>query len=525
MASNSSNSDGGAPGPAAKSGFSMSFGGAAKSKLKKKKAVVVAVPGFAQEQQAKQLDLITSLTDGGFESTLQQKEEIKELVIPLIKQVQWRSDGGHASDGDEADDGKDSDKPAKKAKTLAEQHADRFGPETIAEDGADANPEAIPILMQNRVPGYDDAKDDKDKYKNDMMQRPEETSMDEYSVMPVTSFGLAMLKGMGYKEGGAIGGVNKSVAKPRVGIPRPKLLGIGAKPGINQLINGKKEKKYIKQSESRVKKDMVAATGPDGKARHMRDFDEELVERETVEIRAGARVVLTGGSYKGKLGTIESIKREKINVKLQLGSNVIAVREEYVKPLARAEYAKLTRQTGTASEGSSDHRRDERSDDRDRSRKRKMDSDRERDRDRDRDGDGGSSKHRSDRSGSSGQRSWLAPNIRVRVVNDRYKKGKYYNNKVRLVDVTRPGLCNCVTDQGKLLECLEEIDLETIVPRDVGTKVLIVRGKLKGRRARLMERNKDRQRAIIQVMGEPEVEKVYFEDISEYVGPDDDEDY
>ena len=50
--------------------------------------------------------------------------------------------------------------------------------------------------------------------------------------------------------------------------------------------------------------------------------------------------------------------------------------------------------------------------------------------------------------------SWLHKNIRVRVTSNSLKGGRYYNVKVLIADVTRPGYCNVVTPDGKMLEGL-----------------------------------------------------------------------
>lgn len=58
----------------------------------------------------------------------------------------------------------------------------------------------IPLIMQNKVPeGYETDE------KMDVSLRPEESTLEDYDRIPIERFGLAMLKGMGWKEGDAIG--------------------------------------------------------------------------------------------------------------------------------------------------------------------------------------------------------------------------------------------------------------------------------------------------------------------------------
>ena len=71
-----------------------------------------------------------------------------------------------------------------------------------------------------------------DRFRADVASRPNVSTLEDYAAVPVEEFGAALLRGMGWKEGEAIG-------KRRAGIPAPKepkfkerrpaLLGIGAK--------------------------------------------------------------------------------------------------------------------------------------------------------------------------------------------------------------------------------------------------------------------------------------------------------
>ena len=60
--------------------------------------------------------------------------------------------------------------------------------------------------------------------------------MEEYDYVPVSSFGSALLRGMGWSEGSAIGNTNKGVCEPIEYIPRHKggFFYIGAS-GISSL--------------------------------------------------------------------------------------------------------------------------------------------------------------------------------------------------------------------------------------------------------------------------------------------------
>lgn len=78
--------------------------------------------------------------------------------------------------------------------------------------------------------------DETSSFRTDVASRPEPASLDQYNAIPVEEFGAALLRGMGWKDGQAIGRGNygSSAAadranKPRVPERRPGFLGIGAK--------------------------------------------------------------------------------------------------------------------------------------------------------------------------------------------------------------------------------------------------------------------------------------------------------
>ena len=68
-----------------------------------------------------------------------------------------------------------------------------------------------------------------DRFRADVASRPDVASLDDYERIPVEDFGSAMLRGMGWKEGQAIGKAGGKAAKEQKVERRPALLGIGAK--------------------------------------------------------------------------------------------------------------------------------------------------------------------------------------------------------------------------------------------------------------------------------------------------------
>jgi hypothetical protein len=81
-----------------------------------------------------------------------------------------------------------------------------------------------------------------DAYRQDVAELPDSATMDDYERVPVSQFGAALLRGMGWKEGTAASRKNKGPIEPWLPTARPALLGIGAKEK-EVLDDGSKKKK------------------------------------------------------------------------------------------------------------------------------------------------------------------------------------------------------------------------------------------------------------------------------------------
>ncbi|KAI0758564.1 DExH-box splicing factor binding site-domain-containing protein [Trametes elegans] len=68
-----------------------------------------------------------------------------------------------------------------------------------------------------------------DAYKQDVEELPESAMLADYERVPVSQFGAALLRGMGWKEGTAASKKGKGPVEPYLLPARPALLGIGAK--------------------------------------------------------------------------------------------------------------------------------------------------------------------------------------------------------------------------------------------------------------------------------------------------------
>lgn len=96
----------------------------------------------------------------------------------------------------------------------------------------------IPVLAEDDQydnptdPSYPEYANEDDRFKADVASRPDVATLDDYSATPVEEFGAALLRGMGWKDGEAVGKRRAGLPAPKKPIikeRRPNLLGIGAK--------------------------------------------------------------------------------------------------------------------------------------------------------------------------------------------------------------------------------------------------------------------------------------------------------
>lgn len=90
-------------------------------------------------------------------------------------------------------------------------------------------------------------------YRQDVQEFPDEATLDDYARVPVSQFGAALLRGMGWKEGSTTTAKGKKNIEPWLPTARPALLGIGAKEqevlddgsGKGKGKGGVKVKRYV----------------------------------------------------------------------------------------------------------------------------------------------------------------------------------------------------------------------------------------------------------------------------------------
>lgn len=116
---------------------------------------------------------------------------------------------------------------------------------------------------------------------------------------------------------------------------------------------------------------------------------------------------------------------------------------------------------------------------------------------------------------------WLRSQIRVRIIDDHWKDGRYANEKVIVEDVLGKDVCLCRTDSGRLLDDVRMDMLETVLPRSSvqdEVPVIVVAGKYTGELGHIVERDKKASVAYVEFTHDKSVHKLGFDYVCEYVG-------
>lgn len=491
--------------PSIKSTVSFGF-----SKKIETKRLDNSIAGEKNEDKNERPDFVLSVEEKEIKSSAPQlKVNKREYVIPLIKQNLWRNASQQPST-DTHTGTSQNDLDSLAARELMEE-ATRYN-ETWDERGkSDANL-SIPLMMQNKVPdGFETDE------KLNVTLRPDEPDDAVYDEIPVEQFGFAMLRGMGWKEGMGIG-KNSKVIAPIEATLRPKGLGLGADRSQASSVAKKKEKRL-----------------------------EDTNENDLCIMKKGAHCVIVDGKHKDLYGIVEGIDEDnaRVVVQLALSGQTVTVMQFCVRVVDAKEYEKYSKYLN---KGKADKYRDEdkQQNGRDRQEKIIRDDDKKshsnKRKSREAINDQSTrdskkqqkcsmevaSKSRHHRSQSavcvSTGKMWLCPNLRVRIVDKKFKGGRYYKEKVVVLDMVSADSAVCRTDDGKVLEGLTHSMVETVIPKSDESHVMVCHGSYKQHLAKLVQKNKDKCIALVQLLKDRDtVLEMEFDHICEYTGNVDEE--
>ncbi|XP_046544903.1 LOW QUALITY PROTEIN: G-patch domain and KOW motifs-containing protein-like [Haliotis rubra] len=491
---------------AKKGGFSFGFA----KKIDNKK-LQTSVVSDSEKKKEEETDFVYSFEGKEVKSSKPTDTAPKQFVIPLIKSNNWRTPFLEKKDQlkEESDktnsvDSKDDTEPkvVKEDLTLTEQATREIIEASALENqnwtgrGQPDPNLSVPLLVRNKVPEGFETDD-----KLDVSLRPDGPEDADYEQIPIDQFGFAMLRGMGWKDGEGIG-KNKELVPPPEAILRPKGLGLGADRSTNlQMKNG-----------------AVSEKGHD--------------KEDELELKKGAFCLITKGTSRDMYGVIEGLDDDnaRIMVKLTLSGKIVTISQYSVELVSKKDYEKFSKYLNKGKVDKYKKEEEKKKKDKHRSRSR---SPHEKSR-RKKSHRGHSRsphddrKHADHKDKKAKQENgynandvylWARPDIRVRIVDKKFKSGKYYKSKVIVVDVVSVDNCVCRTEEGRVLEGLSQSSLETVIPKHDHAHALIVSGKYKGQIGEVVKRSKEKCEALLQLLSDRDIIlKLGYDDICEYVG-------
>ncbi|XP_067408291.1 G-patch domain and KOW motifs-containing protein [Emydura macquarii macquarii] len=419
------------------------------------------------------------------------------LVVPLIQRNQWKKPETPAAGPPDrpGDEGVES-QAVREIIEECRQSQERW------ESGSKADPSlAIPLLLQNRVPdGYEDGS------RVDVSLRPESATEADYEVVPVEAYGIAMLRGMGWKEGEGIGCTFKQDVKPLEHQLRPRGLGLGADRSAIQDLQVAGPRRPPKPGEER-----------------------RGGEEEPLGLVAGGAVLIAAGPHKDLYGKIAGVDPDNARamVKLAIGDKMVTVSQHGLRAVTQKEYERHAKDLSCFSKAQKEKEEKQRNGATDVPDARRQDKGEEKDRKRKQPAELESdaravkqSKGSSRGSSSSSAPHWLQRDLRVRFVDKLYKRGKYYNTKMLIEDVLSPDTCVCRTEEGRVLDDIQEAMLETVIPRGAADRVMVVLGEHAGKVGQILQRDHQRSQALVQLQGteDGDLLALDYDAVCQYVG-------
>ncbi|KAF3861000.1 hypothetical protein F7725_001255 [Dissostichus mawsoni] len=254
---------------------------------------------------------------------------------------------------------------------------------------------------------------------------------------------------------------------------------------------------------------------------------EEREKEEELVMGPGGFVLVQSGAHKELYGKIEGLDPDnaRVVVKLAIGGRSATISQHAVKLVGRTEYEKNCKDLTRLSRA---HKEKEKEKEREKEKEQQRQEEKE-----SRSKDERKRKHRE----SSQDRdkppvkearrpppppSWLQRDLKVRFIDKSFKGGKYYNSKMCVEDVLSPSTCICRTDEGRLIDDVKQGMLETIIPKLESESIMVVLGEHRGQVGRILQRDKNKCRAMVQL--DRHEEKVFMLDydiICQYVGETD----
>ena len=381
---------------------------------------------------------------------------------------------------------------------------------------------------------------DSGRFKNDLTKLPEMANAEKYAAMPIENFGEAMLRGMGWTEGRAVCKREKEEVKAAMPVSRPTGLGLGAKPALAES----KPKRITKPGDTPVPKQDLVYIDSSGRERSRRPLDAQLTQRQAAGPQRDKHMQIIAGTHEGLACKVEALKpviegrSAKASVYLLDSHQTVTVRCEDLAErweVLPNHSQQPQQQHASSSAAMNGHRASSSTDQRAFQRSSHSPKRVATDEPASQAVANGSSHKRSKSSHGSKQEAgpeqpkpsssqqdppWLAEHIMVKVIDKHLGRGRLYLQKAEIINVQAPTICSIhFTATNETVDNVQQDQLETVVPRKEGSRVLILTGASKGQKAWLLQRNSNSGAAAVRPTMDPDtILRLAFDSISEYVG-------
>ena len=381
-------------------------------------------------------------------------------------------------------------------------------------------------------------------------------------VIPLEEYGVALLRGMGWKgPGDAVGRANKADVQPVLMKRREERMGLGADTAAKQNGQVLLPHQQARTNTNGDKAAVAAATEPSPAVSRPQSaatalrakVGSRVLSLASQQLRVNSLIYVAAGRHRRQYGRVkemtqrtkrvedegdhreerEAERRYKLEVQLNSGeyisveSNDVDVLDERALPDDHPAFGRVKREDEERRHNQPPDERRER--DSQQSKKNEYD-------------DRPDKRHKSSHphtslttaptlssrsspparpaspslSHSSGRPVWCAPHLRVRVVSRSMSSGSCFRCKARVVDVPAASAIELLLDDGRTVTASEQ-QLETVIPSEKGGAVQVVRGELRGQVGELIERDSKRGVAVVQLEDDLQVHTLDFDDICERV--------
>lgn len=351
-------------------------------------------------------------------------------------------------------------KPKKRKRLIIPSKGNAWKPESVKDElTRDAmneilsNPSDITADAPRLIDSADNNKTSSLKFPGVVPQK--ESTLDDYGDIPISEFGAALMRGMGWEKGRGIG----------------------------------KKRQLVEPVDFALKKRTLGVT--------IHEEEAAEADRRFHEFKLGDYIEVAGGHDKGKHAKILSLSLETSRCIVRLPSEeMVDLAIINIIKGDREEYLRQRDQEAASApdifNGNHQHVEDKKPS--------KL------------------PEHSNGATQKKPKKAWLHQDLLVRVVSRDFADGKYYCKKVTIVDIIDPFTCVCRSESGKLLEDVPQSILETVIPKKKGTLIMLLSKQNRFQVAELEEKDSKSQSVICLTLIEKEVIVASFDEVCHYVG-------